>query len=443
MAVWLAVLSILSYAGAADPATRPALRYVDYRHGFSLSPPLGAQRLRAPSPSRLVSWRMRDAETNAIRWTLSVHRAVEGEPVVDLAAHAKLLAARLKRGENFDVKAAEVVDHRDGKAIELRGVSPGRARFYQRQLWVPADKRRFIFLKLTGPAGQREVLNGVFDAVAATFEVVDPATAAQQRQARLDRGRTLLDKLDTERVLTAVHAEPRWFLMRRGDAAVGFLRIVEETETRGGVRGVHIETWAYVRVAERPPRRVRRELFAAADRSAEKWIERAWVGRDDGRPRRAYAISATMADDIIACTVTRHGDRGPQSKRVEREIPPGNVGLYLPQAFVELLPRLVERDAPVAWALATYNAAANGFDMHTFAVAGPDDIEIDGEMVTATRCMEQRAADRTGATVWLDETGLPLRIVDAGGLITEATDKASVLKAFGRAERIVAEMGGD
>ncbi|MFW6133366.1 MAG: hypothetical protein ACOC8F_05665 [Planctomycetota bacterium] len=435
------LIALVGLAGAETPTTRAGLRYIDYQHGFSLRPPVGAERRRAPSATRLVSWRMHDAETGAVLWTLSVHRAVEAREVEDLSAYAKVLVERLKRGEGFRVDQAGVVDHGDARAVELRGVSRGRARFYQRQRWVPAGKRRFILLKLTGPAGRRDALDAVFEAVAPTLDVVDPATAARRREKRLDRGRELLGELDAERVVAAVHDEPRWFLMRKDDEPVGFLRVVERVATRRGARGIEVRTWAYVQPTDAPSRRVRRVLFAAVDRSVEAWTERAWVRQADGEDRLAYEIHVVTADDAITCRITRHHRGEAQAKRFARKIPPPNRGLYLPQAFTELLPRLVKRDAPQAWSFATYNAQANGFDMHTFAVTGPEKIDLGGQTLPAVRCVEQRAADRPGATMWMDEAGLPLRMIDAGGLATVAADKARVREAFGRAERIVAEMG--
>jgi hypothetical protein len=429
---------LCAQAAADDEAARLGPRYTDYRHGFSLCPPAGAERERSPSATRLLSWRLRDPQTKAIACTVSVARAVESNAEIDLNAYARLIASALARKENFQVASADVTKVSGKGAMDLRGHTAGRLRFWQRQLWVQAEPGRFIILRVTGPWSRRESLETLSRRIVATLDVVDPKTAMARREEALDRGRKLLAGLTAEKVAAVLREEAYWLLARRGGKAVGFLKMTESRAKQDGVRGFEFRTWS--RVAALPPAqetRARLVRFADAARKANRWSEMAWTG--SGEPALSSHIEGILAGGSITCRLTRP-DAKPPTRLRTTPIPPGNRSVFLPQGMEVLLPRLVDLKKKATYAFAVYNAAADGFDMRTFTVEGRETIELGGRKVEATRCLDRRAADVAADRLWVDGRGHLLRVETAGGLLLESASRGAVLKRFAKAEATVAGM---
>ena len=97
LAVLVAASVVVPLAVEARGEEALGRRYTDPVNGFSLRPPLDAERVRQTSPALLVSWRKRDPDRNAVLRTLSVLRAVEKRPMGDLGTYSKALADKLPK----------------------------------------------------------------------------------------------------------------------------------------------------------------------------------------------------------------------------------------------------------------------------------------------------------------------------------------------------------
>ena len=432
-----AILSAASICAAADePAIELAPRYTDNRHGFSLCPPAGTERAREISPVRLVTWRNRDEKTKAIVWTLTVMRAIESKKQIDLNAYAKELAADLRAKENFQVETAEVIKLAGKDAIDLSGMTVGQFRVWMRQTWVEAEPGRFIIVKLTGPAGMKDELNAICKSVLPTLEIIDPKVAQVQREENLARGRALLASLTDDKLAAVIRTQPQWVLFRNKNGYFAFSKMVESRAERNGGKGSMVKEWLWVGLAE-PPTVIKQVMFATADRRSEHWSYSVFKGVG-GR----LVLSRTMERDKDDGFIIRMSSVAPGRKPSVRKtkIPPGNVPVYLPQAMFGLIERLVDLSKPDAYAFAIYNVEANGFDMRTFTVVGPEKIEVDGRKVDAIRCTDRHAEDKDVLTVWLDAKGLRIQAGNETTTIMAVT-RDELLKHFPKAESIVAQMG--
>lgn len=435
--LWLLTIVCPPLAAEEEP---PALgaQYVDLLHGFSLRPPAGAERQRSPSVSRLVSWRQRDPETNAIAWTLSVHHAPMPSGPLNLKARARLLATQLSQREQFAIEHSGVTKAAGRDAIDLRGTTTGRTRFWQRQVWVPGEEGRFLIVKLTGPAGEGEALTALSGKVLGTLKIVDAETALKRREEMLARGKELLAGLTMDKLAEAFADEPQWSIFEQDGKPVGFMKMVESASDAGGKKGVEIRGSMYLAPARSPQQTLARHvLFATPDRTVERWTKdvRARAG-GAGAFTQTASTTVVMEGWSIACSQTGAGQGGQSSRTRTRPVPPGNRPVYLPQAINAMLWRLVDLDTPQAYAFALYNPAANGFDIRTLVVHEQEMLEVEGKRVEAVRLTERMAADQDPYETWVTPDGELLRT--GGGPITlRAATRSDVATHFPRADELL------
>jgi hypothetical protein len=431
------LLSALLCATADGREIELAARYIDTRNGFSLRPPADSERVREISTMRLVAWRKHDEKTNAVVWTLTVMRVSEGKSQVDLNAYMKRLVDNLNRQERFRVEAAELVKLAGREAIDLSGATTGQMRFWSRQAWVQTDPGRFLVVRLTGPAGMKTQLNAICQSVLPTLEIIDPRLAQARREENLARGKALLDSLTEEKLNSALRTDPQWFLFRAGNEYSGFSKVAESRTDWNGRKGFMVRQWVWLGT-KNPPLMGKRVTFATADRRVVRDASSAF--RDiAGKLVCSNKAEVEKEDDLITCRISS-AEPGRKSPVRKTKVPPGNVPFYVPDAMVGFIERLVDLSKPAGYAFAVYNVGADGFDVRTLAVAGPEKIEVDGKAVDAVRCTEQLAEDVDVGTVWLDAKGLRVHASQGTTTVTAAT-RDEVLKHFPKAEDIIGQMG--
>ena len=459
----LRTVVILAVFGAGLPAA-PAggepveldRRYIDPLNGFSLRPPAGLERTRETGSARLVSWQKRDPDRGAVLWTFSVLRAAgASNRQIDLKHFAEALADKLRVEESYRVESSELSTLAGKPAIYLRGTTGGVGKFWQKQVWVqvrppqvasasrPAatmepgeaagDRAgQFLVVVMTGPADMKDSLEALSNRVLETLEVTDPQAVQEERKRRLDRGQELLASLTPEILAAAAPREPQWFLLRLGERDAGFMYMAAARARREGVDGVEVRSCVLLAAPKTERRVLRRAMFAPADRSVERWGELLEVG--EGPTATRVQEEGLKQEELIVCTVSQSG----RTETRQQKIPPG---IYLPRATGVLLPRLVDRNKPQAYAFAVYGSEANSFDMRSFVVVGPETVTIDGRRVSAVRATDQPAADTEATSLWLDKDGGILRMVSPDGLVIEPVSRERVVRAFPEAEKVVRDLG--
>jgi hypothetical protein len=114
---------------------------------------------------------------------------------------------------------------------------------------------------------------------------------------------------------------------------------------------------------------------------------------------------------------------------------------YLPRAMAWLLRRMVNLKKPAPYAFATYNGRSGGFNLRTFTVVGPDEIEAGGRKVRAIRVTDQLTAETQAADMWVDLDGKLLIMNTADGLKMEIASDKAVERRFPQARETIKAMG--
>ncbi|MDP7193294.1 MAG: hypothetical protein QF734_08350, partial [Arenicellales bacterium] len=298
-------LAAVALSGEAEKIELGRL-YIDPLTGFSLRPPVNTARTRTSVSSCLVTWTRRDEKTGAILWTLSVFRRSDPDlKDADLQACSRRLATRFRTTDRFEADSVEVAPLAGRPAVTYRGVAKGRVRFWQRRVWVLRQKQDFLEFRISGPTNMRNHLDEICSAVLATLEITDPVRAKVQRKTNLDRGGTLLAALTDKKLAALIRTGPHWFLYRRKGQAVGFMRQVELPATKSGKSGCVVKAWIWLSGPGEQVMRIRREMFTAADRSAETWVEVGWL-RTDRKTTRLSERGSKTGEQIV-CKVIRDG----------------------------------------------------------------------------------------------------------------------------------------
>jgi len=428
-----ACISALSACGLAraDETVVLGKRYVDSLHGFSLRPPVGTERKRGFSPSRLVSWSRRDPASGAIVWTLTVLHATERKKQIDLGPYSKALADKLRKEDNFKMESLELSPVAGKPAIHLRGLTAG-VKMWQRQVWILARPSQFLIVMISGPETIKDRLETICRRVLGTLQLTDPTKARETQRKNLSRGRGFLSDLNDKRFAGAIQAGPTWFLLKYKGRDVGFRRVTEAPARREDVDGYLVKMWVMLALAKTEVRLLKHEMFVAADLGVERWRKRIQIG--SGKAARVIDEEGLKQNELIVCNVLLDRRMTTRKKEV-------NEAIYLPQAAGMLLGRLIDLKTPAAYAFAVYDSEQNGFDMRTFTVVGPATIELAGRRVDAVRATDRPAMDAEPATLYLDAKGRLLRMETIDGLVMVRSTAGAVRRRFPKADVIVKEMG--
>jgi len=429
---WLVMIpSVLSAPLVGAEGFELDKRYRAPLQGFSLCPPRDTEQTKPPSPSVLVRWSKRDPKTGAIVWTLTVERMLVKQTDIELGSYSRALAEKLGKAKNFTVESVNVLPAPGKGSIHIAGVESGVLNSWQRRVWILAKPGRFLVLTVSGPSDMKQKLNAICEAVLGTFEIIDREAALEARQKNLVRGQDLLASLGHEELKKAVRPSPQWFLVKKDEKVVGFVKVEESIETRSKVPGVSVVQYLTVQLPTDPIRLIKQEAFSTADRSVEMWTERLEVGEGPGA--QWTVEEGLKQSELIVCNI-----KGPNGEQTKNRKAPEEI--YLPRALAKLLPRLVDLNQPSAYSFAVYTSPVNDFDMRTFRVIGKDTLMLDGEKRACIRVTDQAAADVEPIRQWVDQQGNLLRIKANDGTTMEAVSLPKVLRHFHQAESYVERM---
>jgi len=426
-----AVLCLAACApGAETGGIKLAPPYIDPVRGFSLRPPVDTIRSRATSANRLVVWTRRKSPKSPILWQLSVYGRTDKtvKSGGDLLAYGRGLVKHLAKTEGFKAASPRVVDLAGTKAINLRGLTSGKVQFWQRRVWVYLRAGKFLEVRISGPVSAKENLEAITTAVLKTLKIIDPKDAQAQRKAALARGAELLKAFTDKKLSAALDTKDQWYLYRRGEQVIGFM-LQKETAAKSGCR---IKSWIMMKL-DGKTLKLRREMFTTADRSAEKWLE---TGRVESAAKNVIMEEkGTKSDSRIDCQITVG------SKTVKNKPAAAPKDNYLPRAMAWLLRRMVKLKEPLSYAFATYNGRTGRFNLRTFTVVGPDEIEAGGRKVRAVRVTDQLTSETQAADMWVDLDGKLLIMNTADGLIMETASDKAVKRRFPQARATIKAMG--
>ena len=420
--------SSASSAGAAESKLAP--RHIDPGNGFSLCPPAGAERDLGVATAKLARWVMRDAKTGAIAWQLTVRKETGDAKDVTMAALANQLGVSLGKQSGIRVEKAAEAAVAGKPGIETAFITGTSGQRWQHELWAQRGPGEFLVLSISGALGLRSEIDELLGLVAGTWQLTDPRRQAELRKENLQRGADLLAAVTPARLAGALPGEAQWFLYRRGDSDVGFMRVTCKQAGGGQDQGAEVSTLAGLSLPDGQSIAINRVMFSSANRSTERWTEDARVLRD-GKVVRQMSESGTCEGGQIACTVTSDG----KSATRKKPLAPATARCYLPRAFAILLPKLVDLSKPAAYGFAGYTTPANDFDLRTFTVVGPAAAAAGSQGPRGVEATDQLAADAAPAAMELTSDGSLLRMSTDAGIVMEQSTRSAVLRRFPDAEK--------
>ncbi len=415
-----------------------ASRYNAPLEGFSLKPPVKTDRLKDISPSLIVSWEKRDPRTGAILWTLSVHhQSLPADMTTEAYGEALTKKFQVSR---FRIDSQKILPFGETSAIYITGESAGTISRWNKQVWIRSEDERFLVLAIAGPTGLANRLEPIIDAVAGTVELTDRSQAIKDRQASIIRGGQLLADLTSEKLVGLLEARPQWFLFSMKGETVGFMKVVEARTKlpqahAAAIDGVGITQWLKIQIAGDQARMLRREALTTADRKFERWSESIIIGQNQSTV--VIGEEGLRQANLIVCTSKAQGR---EKRNPPKQIPPKIDVIYLPRAMGNLLPRLVDLSETGTYGFGAYSSEVNDFDLRTLTVKGAEKINFGGRIITAIALADQKTADQEPTQVWVDKTGLILKMSTADGLTMQRATLRDVKNVYRDAEPLVKAM---
>lgn len=416
-----------SPGGSSGTATKVKLapRYTDSIHGFSICPPAGTVRIRRSSSHRLVGWVLRDQTTGAIRWSLNVMQIIHEPSKLPLSRLAKQTAQALKTTNSFYVQNTRITIVAGKAAMDFEGLWKGAFQLWRRQCWILVNPKIYLIIEISGPVTDKDKMNTTLDAVLNTLDVFDPSKAIARCKENLARGAKILEKLSDDKLQSVLRNKPLYWKVLLKGKIIGMLTLTERFTTRDKAKGVLVVRKGVLMIPKQPRRLTYEEFFSSTDCSFERWKQITLEGH--GKSATRTTIKGIKQDNLIA--VNYKLPSRPDRLR-KRQVPATIRSSYLPQALGIIIIRLISRSNPAAYGFAMYDAMSNDFTPRTIEVIGKETITVSGENLHTIHLTDQMGPNEPLLNLWVDQSGLPIRMEAAGGIIIERSDRRFISSRF-------------
>ncbi len=411
--------------------------YTDTSNGFTLCPPANAQRVRESSNRRLVAWNCLDEKSGAICWSLNVLRMVHQPSTQPVREYAKEVAAELDKTGVIKSPEISINTVAERPAMHFRGSSELNLRTWKRQAWIELSPREHLVVSVSGSPVYQADMEAVMNAVLPTLKLFDPAKALADRLELLDKGSAVLSKLDEKTLRSVISPETYYLSLEVDGKPAGCIRISETIANRLNARGLEVLRLGVFKSGQKL-RLTRDELFATPDQSLEHCR---YVVQDSDGPRTTNNVQEVMKQEelFVSQQVAPAGRANTRPAPRQRELP-GDLRVsktgekrqvYLPAALDVLLPRLLGRTAGAGYGFATYNVAANDFDLRAVKVLGQENISVGGKKVQAVHLQDQPALDAPLIDMWVDAEGRLLRLQTPEKAVLERSTREKMMMLYG------------
>jgi hypothetical protein len=271
-------------------------------------------------------------------------------------------------------------------------------------------------------------MDATMTAVLATLKIIDPKEAIAQREKNLKAGAEFLKTLTAERIAKVVQKEP-WYVLSRIKGEVNSGEVTIQSAAQDSTKGIE----------------VRRDLFhVPPGKEAIHAIVRMSAAANRASGSYHQKVQSQDSDNygFIQSDWKIRGEEGWATRPAMMEaatkiVPPEIRGCYLPIAFQNVLPQLLDLKKPATYGFAVYTLRLNAFDVYTVTVVGEAKIEMGGKEIKAYQIDIQFAEDAPRCQQYVDEKGRVLRFVGDNGLVSDAVDKETFLKAFPKAAEFI------
>lgn len=375
-------------------------RFSSLAAGIAFRPPAGCQAIRREGVADEVV-QYQDARR---RWNLKVSRIMLTQPLPmvlkdDAPGRVGMLDA-MTRQTLAAIPQAQLLRHDvinvgkvDVGLVTVR-FTQGTQRLLRQLALVSGGEQLYFVFNFTTPTGKAagdEDLNvdpfeqdavETFTAVVDSIEVLDLRPVRLDQEQRLDRTRLFMVNATPAKITRALIGE-QWFRMVKGDKDVGWSHVFEETATRGNRDGFVVVIRTDLKADEKQKLATASEMFCTFDRKHEAWAHLVFAETqpaEGGRTvRDQFSEFGTSAHEIIRKldeqegVVDQRDPKAPPMRIIERQslsvtqlsntvskdpvtrdLPP----FYAPQAFAQLLPRMVPLQQAKTYLFAVWSTQA-------------------------------------------------------------------------------------
>jgi len=443
LGLW-AGLSLPGLARAAEDGS-PS-RFEDPLHGYSLRPPRGARRVKPEGSSALARWAIVNAQGNETLLRLDVEKVKPDssfKPPIDLEAWKKKVIQDLAQVEGVEVSLSQIRTVAGKEALELAGRISKREKLALagrtitapamvfRQLWLLQSPDQLLLVKLDAAERLDLDVAQIWSRLVASLTTNDPTEFLAQQGKGLIPARALLAKLTPELLAKLMPTEPEWFLLKEGEAAIGWQMMVADQTTRNDKPGWRVRQWSMIARPSEPIVLIFRKAFLDDSAQAGAWRERIQIGQ--GEQSRVMNVEGVRQDDVIVAGFGPPHDMTRRTAQLPEAIRP----VYLPTALEMILPRLIATNMKQGkvvvgahFTFAEYDPAMNDFPMRIFSLEGVEVIQHNGQVVQAVKAQDRRDYYHPPIAVYFDGLGKVLLERNQQGQTVHAVDEAAVLRAF-------------
>ncbi len=331
----------------------------------------------------------------------------------------------------------------EGRLLYLQRTLPDGAEVINGWLILPTAPQRFLVFSLVMSADRFGLLRSVFDASFSTIDLRSQEEVAAQRQARLERGRMVIDTLTPARLRSLVSGRTLYRIYQpatsgRADDETEFgyftMRFLEAP--RGRLTPERLPS-SYGAMESEEGLMVVIEARAIVDAAAKHYVDvegRYWMGWT--RSSEAWSVRVTERKGVTEHTTAETGVRARgvlnviHSAREEFTRQPTEWSIpdkaYLSQPEVFGLGGLLPRDGTVTGPMTFYH-----YDSRLRRVPRRIDDWQPADDPTGHWVLRTRSSIAAGVVTQIfDARGTRLRRIDADGKITERIDHRELLRIW-------------
>ena len=331
----------------------------------------------------------------------------------------------------------------EGRLLYLQRTLPDGAEVINGWLILPTAPQRFLVFSLVMSADRFGLLRSVFDASFSTIDLRSQEEVAAQRQARLERGRMVIDTLTPARLRSLVSGRTLYRIYQpatsgRADDETEFgyftMRFLEAP--RGRLTPERLPS-SYGAMESEEGLMVVIEARAIVDAAAKHYVDvegRYWMGWT--RSSEAWSVRVTERKGVTEHTTAETGVRARgvlnviHSAREEFTRQPTEWSIpdkaYLSQPEVFGLGGLLPRDGTVTGPMTFYH-----YDSRLRRVPRRIDDWQPADDPTGHWVLRTRSSIAAGVVTQIfDARGTRLRRIDTDGKITERIDHRELLRIW-------------
>ena len=386
--------------------------YVDRSFGFSIRPPAGCGVFREKqflgnADVELV--RFAQAER---QWYLAVRlssttRPLDAKMIVDGITErlSEFESVKVLRGESTRIASREAV--RYAASFFNKGVGGMR---HQAVIRVkPTEYLAIIFIT---PLSDAKEAKPLFDRIVGSFELMRTETRDRQVAEALDRGKSLLLKLSSDRLETTELARQEQYLRFTQDGKeVGFVEIREQATTVDKRPGIEFVKNVWVFMPDGSTTYLQNTMFLSDDLTHERWENRLAVLTPAGEKGRPGTVTFDSESGIRQDNqlLVKYVSAPNSDKILDKAIQVEKT--YAPVSWDLLFPRLVDLKKVGLYAVSSYDTARRGLQLRAYRVTGSKRVVISGRPVTVIRIEESEGLIPPISQIDVDEKGRVLRVV--------------------------------